>query len=173
MLVKCPSHRKYKSIFLKNIKGVWSLFRCNLCLFRQLMTEWGEFPHGRWYHMTHCLVTHLITVYLACVLVPTECISMCLAIGNPASCKTHNLVHLLHTKNMSAGEIHCKLCTHSLQPECYDWKNQCSEMSEQMFTMESEEVGWQSVMGVLSVDQNIYEEWCYTISDILCEVPHI
>jgi hypothetical protein len=36
---------------------------------------------------------------------------MCLAIDNPASGEIPAVICFLHTKNMSAAEIHCKLCT--------------------------------------------------------------
>jgi hypothetical protein len=35
---------------------------------------------------------------------------MCPATDNPASRKIHTVIHFLHTKNMSAAEIHCELC---------------------------------------------------------------
>jgi hypothetical protein len=34
---------------------------------------------------------------------------MCSAIDNPTSCEIHAVIHFLHTKNMSAVEIHCEL----------------------------------------------------------------
>jgi hypothetical protein len=36
---------------------------------------------------------------------------MCPVIYNPASCEIHAVIHFLHTKNMSAVEIHHELCT--------------------------------------------------------------
>jgi uncharacterized protein involved in tellurium resistance len=35
---------------------------------------------------------------------------MCPAIANPASCEISTVIHFLHTKNMSAAEIHRELC---------------------------------------------------------------
>jgi hypothetical protein len=35
---------------------------------------------------------------------------MCPAIDNPASCEIHAVIHFLHSKNMSAVEIHHELC---------------------------------------------------------------
>jgi hypothetical protein len=35
---------------------------------------------------------------------------MCPAINNPSSREIPAFIHLLHTKNMSAAEIHCELC---------------------------------------------------------------
>jgi hypothetical protein len=43
-----------------------------------------------------------------------------------------------------------------------------------MSTVKSEVVGWTSVMSddlVESVDQNICERWCFTISELLYEFP--
>jgi hypothetical protein len=36
---------------------------------------------------------------------------MCPVIDNPISCEIHIVVHFLHTKNISAVEIHPELCT--------------------------------------------------------------
>jgi hypothetical protein len=36
---------------------------------------------------------------------------MCPAIDNPTSCEIRAVTHFLHTKNMSAEEIHHELCT--------------------------------------------------------------
>jgi hypothetical protein len=44
------------------------------------------------------------------VLVSTEQVMMCPVIDNRASCKIRSLIPFLHTKNMSAMEIHCELC---------------------------------------------------------------
>jgi hypothetical protein len=35
---------------------------------------------------------------------------MCPAIYNPASCEIRPIICFIHTKIMSAGEIHCELC---------------------------------------------------------------
>jgi hypothetical protein len=35
---------------------------------------------------------------------------MCPATDNPASCKIYAVIHFLHAENMSAAEIHHKLC---------------------------------------------------------------
>jgi hypothetical protein len=35
---------------------------------------------------------------------------MCPAIDNPASCEILAIIRFLHTKNMSAAEIHRELC---------------------------------------------------------------
>jgi transposase len=35
---------------------------------------------------------------------------MCPAIDNPTSCQIHDVIHFLHTKNMSAAETHGELC---------------------------------------------------------------
>jgi hypothetical protein len=35
---------------------------------------------------------------------------MCPAIDNPVSCKTRVVIHFLHSKIMSAAEIHRELC---------------------------------------------------------------
>jgi hypothetical protein len=35
---------------------------------------------------------------------------MCPAIDNPAICEIHAVIHFFHGKNMSAVEIHHKLC---------------------------------------------------------------
>jgi hypothetical protein len=36
---------------------------------------------------------------------------MCPAIDTPTSCEIHAVIRFLHAKNMSAAEIHHKLCT--------------------------------------------------------------
>jgi hypothetical protein len=36
---------------------------------------------------------------------------MCPVIDNPASCKIHSVIHILHAKNMNSVEIHRELCT--------------------------------------------------------------
>jgi hypothetical protein len=35
---------------------------------------------------------------------------MCPAIGSPATCEIRAVIHILHTENMSAAEIHRELC---------------------------------------------------------------
>jgi hypothetical protein len=35
---------------------------------------------------------------------------MCPAIDNPTSCEIRSVIRFLHSKNMSAAEIHCELC---------------------------------------------------------------
>jgi hypothetical protein len=55
--------------------------------------------------MTHFLVNHPIIGHL------TPQSLKCRAIDNPTSCKIHAVTHVLHTKNMSAAEIHCEICT--------------------------------------------------------------
>jgi hypothetical protein len=60
--------------------------------------------------MTHCLVNHHITDRLVFVFVSTERVMMCPAIDNPTSFKIRNVICSLHTKKMSALEIHHELC---------------------------------------------------------------
>jgi hypothetical protein len=70
---------------------------------------------------------------------------LCPAIDNPASCEIHSVIHFLHTKSMSAAEIHFELCavysqnitSEAAVRQCVE----CSELGEQMFTMKSEVVG--------------------------------
>jgi hypothetical protein len=68
---------------------------------------------------------------------------------------------------MSVAEIH-----HELRMEVY---NQ-NLMSNLMFIMRSEVFCQPSIMSgdlVPSVDQKIYERWCFTISGLLLEFPQI
>jgi hypothetical protein len=60
--------------------------------------------------MIHCLVNHHMTGHLVFVLVSTECVMMCSAIDNPASCESRAVIRFLHTKHMTAAEIHLELC---------------------------------------------------------------
>jgi hypothetical protein len=59
--------------------------------------------------MVHCHVNHHITGHLVFVLVCTEWV-MCPAIDNSTSCEIRSVIHFRHTNNMSAAEIHGKLC---------------------------------------------------------------
>jgi hypothetical protein len=59
--------------------------------------------------MIDCLVNDHITGHQVFVLISIECVKMCPAIDNPASCEICTVIHLLHAKNMSAAEIHCEL----------------------------------------------------------------
>jgi hypothetical protein len=61
--------------------------------------------------MTHFLVCHHITGHLMFVLVFTEWVMMCPATDNPASCELRAVILHLHTKIMTAAEIHRELCT--------------------------------------------------------------
>jgi hypothetical protein len=56
------------------------------------------------------VVNHPITGHLVFVLVPTELVMVCPAIDNPASCEIRHIIRFLHSKNMSAEEIHRELC---------------------------------------------------------------
>jgi hypothetical protein len=61
--------------------------------------------------MTHCLVNHHITGHLVFVLVSIAWDMTSPAIDNPATCEIRAVIHFLHTKNVSAAEIHRELCT--------------------------------------------------------------
>jgi hypothetical protein len=72
---------------------------------------------------------------------------ICLAIDNPATCEIHAVIHFLYARNMSAAEIHHKLCAVYIQNEISEGtvkKNgvECSKVGEQMYTMKSKVVGY-------------------------------
>jgi hypothetical protein len=50
-----------------------------------------------------------ITGHLVLVLVSTDLVMMCPAFDNPARCKIRAVIHFLHTKNTSDGEINREL----------------------------------------------------------------
>jgi hypothetical protein len=60
--------------------------------------------------MIHCLVNYHITGHIVFVLVSTDLVMMCPAIGNPSTCKICAVICFLHTENMSAVEIYLELC---------------------------------------------------------------
>jgi hypothetical protein len=61
--------------------------------------------------MIYCLVNHHISGHpLVFVLVSTECVMMCLAIDNFASCEICAITCFHHAKIMSAVEIQHEMC---------------------------------------------------------------
>jgi hypothetical protein len=98
---------------------------------------------------------------------------MCSVIDNTASCKIRTVICFLHTKNMSAIEIHHELCADYSQ-------NVMSKVTLgqwcRMFTMKTKVVKQPSVVSddlVQSVDQKNCERWHFTISEFSWEFPQI
>jgi hypothetical protein len=74
---------------------------------------------------------------------------MCSAIDNPAGCKIRAVIRFLHSKNMSAAEIHREICATVYDQNVMSegtvrqWCRMFKE-GELMFTMKSEVVGHRS-----------------------------
>jgi hypothetical protein len=71
---------------------------------------------------------------------------MCPVIDNPTSCEIRAVICFLHTKNMSAEEIHHELCAavygqNVMSKGTVRWWCRMFKDAEQMFTMRSEVVG--------------------------------
>jgi hypothetical protein len=60
--------------------------------------------------MTHSLVNYHITGHLVFVLVSPELVMMCPVTDNPTGCEIRAVIRFLHSKNMSAVEVHLELC---------------------------------------------------------------
>jgi hypothetical protein len=125
-------------------------------------------------HMTHWLVNHHITGHTVFVFISTEWVMMCPTIDNPASCEICAVIHFLHAKNMSAVEIHRKLCTvygQNVMSEgtVTQW---CRLFKDGRINVHNEEwvVSQPSLVSddlVQSVDQKSCERWCFTILELV------
>jgi hypothetical protein len=106
------------------------------------------------------------------------------AIDNPTSCEILAVIHFLHTKTMSALEIHHELCVpvygqnvtceETVRQWCRMFKD--GRMDKRMFTMKSEVVGHMSHLLddlVQSVDQKICQRRHFTFSELSYEFPQI
>jgi transposase len=103
---------------------------------------------------------------------------MCAVIDNLASCKIYDVIHFLHTKNMSAAEIHQELCMVYGQNVMSEGtvRQWCRMFKDRRTNVHDEErSGRPSVVSddlVQSIDQKICERWRFTISELSCEIPH-
>jgi transposase len=104
---------------------------------------------------------------------------MCPAIDNTTSCEIRTIICFLHTKNMSAAEIHCELCAaYGQNVMSEETVRQWCRMFEdgQTDVHDEERSGQPSVVRddlVQSVDQKTCERWRFTISELSCEFSQI
>jgi transposase len=89
---------------------------------------------------------------------------MCPAIDNPASCKIRAVIRFLHTKNMSAAEIHRELCAVSSQNVMSEGtiRQWCTMFKYGRTNIQDKMQSGQ--LSVVSDDQKICEKWCFIIS---------
>jgi transposase len=105
---------------------------------------------------------------------------MCPVIDNPTSFEICAVICFIHTKSMSAVEIHHEICAtiygQSVMSEgtVRQW---CRMFKDgQANVQDEEQSGWPSVVSddlVQNVDQKICERQHFTILELLCDFPQI
>jgi hypothetical protein len=100
---------------------------------------------------------------------------MCPAIDNPASCKICAVICFIHTKNMSAEEIHHETCAaiygQNIMSEATTRQRRKMFKAGQGNVHDEEQSGWPSIVSdhlVQSVHLRICERWRFTISELSC-----
>jgi hypothetical protein len=96
---------------------------------------------------------------------------VCHAIDNPTSCKICVVIHFLHTKNMSAAEIHCVLCAVYSQNVMTNGtlRQWCKMFRDGRSNVHNKKPSGRP--SVVSDDRVQSERWCFTISELLFEFP--
>jgi hypothetical protein len=100
---------------------------------------------------------------------------MCLAIDNPASFEIGAVIRFLHSKNMSAAEIHRELCAVCGQ-KCNERRNSKTMVDGRINIHDEERSGRPYIVSddlVESADQKICERRRFTIIELSCEFPEI
>jgi hypothetical protein len=104
---------------------------------------------------------------------------MCPVIDNSTSCKIGRVIHFFHAKNASAVKIHRELCVvygQNVMSEG-DVRQWCRMFRDGRTNVHNDQQsGWPSVVSdtrVLRAGQKVCEGWHFTISELLCEFPHI
>jgi hypothetical protein len=104
---------------------------------------------------------------------------MCAAINNSTSCEVRTVIWFLHAKQMSAADIHRKLCVvygpnimseGPVRQWCRMFRNGRTNVHD------DERSGQPSVVNddlVQTVNKKIIENWHFTISELSFEFPHI
>jgi hypothetical protein len=104
---------------------------------------------------------------------------MCPAVDNLASCEFRAFIRFLHTKNVSAAEIHSELCKvygrkvmskRTVRQRCTIFKDRRTNVHDEEGSVRPSVVSDDLFQ---SVDQKICERRCFTIAELSCEFPQI